>query len=120
MDFPHKGKAAKKYALLGRNAEPYQVAHSWCALCWPVVCAQCALQHLQLGKEGKIEVLGAEKVTLDRQHLEAGLRLVRCGRRLQSSGDAENESIQSRIRLARANLASSVGNHRYPNLQTRA
>lgn len=54
----------------------------WCALCWPVVAAHCALQSCsELHSES---INSAAHARAKHQHLEVALRLARCGRRLNA------------------------------------
>ena len=99
LDFPHHPSSlAKKWFLTARASRdrfgPGRPA--WCALCWPVVVACCALQCSAIdGPGAKILRNRAEQ-----QHAELALRLVRCGRRLQASveGDDAALGIQERLR----------------------
>ena len=78
----------------GAAAEAAAVARrgKWCALCWPVVTARCALQQ-ELG-----DALARERV--QNQHIEVALRLSRCGRRLCAAADGgsmEDDEVRARI-----------------------
>ncbi|CAK0888711.1 unnamed protein product, partial [Prorocentrum cordatum] len=96
LDFPHRG-AAKKWVLAARLPRGGGVAalaprSKWCALCWPVVTACCALQ------QELEDALTRERVQY--QHIEAALRLSRCGRRICAAADGgsvEDEQVRARI-----------------------
>ena len=90
LDFPHHpASTAKKWFLLARLSHAVSQPDPWCALCWPVVAAQCALQsscdEVQYGRA-------------QQQHAEVALRLARCGRRLRAASDEHELNVQERLR----------------------
>lgn len=147
LDYPHRS-AAKKWVLVATRecahvsaagiAVPIEVKDQrakdpWCALCWPLVAARCALQlpPLDASEGGGLPRSAAPspdatqqtgacsrgyRERVEQQHLELALRLVRCGRRLRdTSGEAsagicarlEQEMHPLQLQLARA-LATAL------------
>ena len=99
LDFPHHPSSlAKKWFLTASRCRELQSPLErpvWCALCWPVVVACCALQCSAMqGPSAKVVQDRAEQ-----QHAELALRLVRCGRRLQTSPDDDAAALGIQARL---------------------
>ena len=89
MDLPHHpASAAKKWFLIASSEIEKSGRSQWCALCWPVVVARCALQ----GPCAKIQHDRAQQ-----QHAETANRLARCGRRLRPPCDAEERKVQEHL-----------------------
>lgn len=121
LDYPHSDGKSRKWVLvvqrsMGRTAckhagtqdETVTPSPAWCALCWPVVTARCALQRRMPGSSREGQVCAAIRSRLEQQHLQVALRLARTGRRLLQQPREIDEICKEQAEQVRKRLEKDM------------
>lgn len=88
------GKLSRRHRMQGSAC---WTDDAWCALCWPVVMARCALLGTADFPLCTEEGMAAILARAEQRHIDVALRLARCGRRLRSANDPGAGAVRRRL-----------------------